>query len=180
MRATEIEPKLISSHLALATIYDEASDYAKASDRYRTVLALEPQNAIALNNLAYLLAVHMKQPKEALPLAERAYTLTKSPVIADTLGWIHHLLGDNLAALPLVDRAVAAIRDNVDILVHAAIVHGALDDLTRAKAELDAAEKLDPKVKERPDVMALRARIKVPAPAGIDGRRSSKMFVPRG
>jgi uncharacterized protein (TIGR03790 family) len=164
VRATEIEPKLISSHLALATIYDEASDYAKASDRYRTVLALDPQNAVALNNLAYLLAVHHKQPKEALPLAERAYTMTKSPIIADTLGWIHHLLGDNLAALPLVDRAVAGVRNNADVLVHAAIVHGALNDLTRARAELDAAEKLDPKVKERPDVMALRARIKVPVP----------------
>ena len=162
VRATEIEPKLISSHLALATIYDEASDYAKANERYRTVLALDPQNAVALNNLAYLLAVHHKQPKEGLPLAERAYTLTKSPIIADTLGWIHHLLGDNLAALPLVDRAVAAVPGNVDVLVHAAIVHGALNDLTRAKAELDAAEKIDPKVKERPEVMALRARMKGP------------------
>ncbi len=160
VRATELEPKLISSHLALATIYDEAAEYGKASDRYRTVLALEPQNAVALNNLAYLLAVHQKQPKEGLPLAERAYTLTKSPVIADTLGWIHHLLGDDRAALPLIDRAVAAMQGNVDVLVHAAVVHGALNDLTRAKAELDAAEKLDPKVKERPEVVALRARIK--------------------
>ena len=160
IRATEIEPKFIVAHLALSNMYEEAKDYAKANDRYRKILAVEPNNIIALNNLAYSIAVNEQQPTEALPLAEKAYRATNSPVIADTLGWIHHLLGDDRAALPLMDRAVAQVRDNADILVHAAIVHGALNDFTRAKAELDAAEKLDLSVRDRPEVKALRAKIK--------------------
>jgi uncharacterized protein (TIGR03790 family) len=160
IRATEIEPKFIGGHLSLASIYEERKDYSNANERYRKVLAVDPGNVIGLNNLAYSIAVNEQQPKEALPLAEKAYRATNSPVIADTLGWIHHLLGDDRAALPLVDRAVAALRDNVDILVHAAIVHGALNDFARAKAELDAADRLDLTVKDRPEVKALRARIK--------------------
>jgi uncharacterized protein (TIGR03790 family) len=160
LRATELEPKMTTAQLALGSMFDQAGEYEKAIERYRTVLTLDPQNPIALNNLAYGLAVHLKQPKDALTLAERAYALTKSPVIGDTLGWIHHLLGNDEAALPLVDRAVAALKDDADVLVHAAVVRGALGDLTRAKTELDAAEKIDPKVATRPEVIALRARIK--------------------
>jgi uncharacterized protein (TIGR03790 family) len=166
LRATELEPKMVTAQLALGTLFDQAGDHPKAIERYRTVLALEPQNVVALNNLAYGLAVHMNDPKAALTMAERAYGLTKSPVIGDTLGWIHHLLGNDEAALPLIDRAVAALKGDADVLMHAAVVHGALGDLTKARMELEAAEKIDPKIATRPEVVALKARIKGLVPAG--------------
>ena len=91
----------------------------------------------------------------------KAYRLSQTPDVGDTVGWIHHLMGDNEAALPWLERAVAAAPNSVEILIHAAVVHAALNDLPKARQELQAAEKLDPRIGTRPDVQKLRTRLKL-------------------
>jgi uncharacterized protein (TIGR03790 family) len=158
-RATEIEPRLDSSNLSLAEIYQSRGEVDAAIERYRRVAENDPRNVAALNNLAYALAMDKQSPKDALPFAERAYRLSPSPLVADTLGWIHHLLGDNAAAAPLVERALAGAASNADVLLHAAFVHADLGETDRALKELTAAEKFDPRVSQRPEVKALRERL---------------------
>jgi uncharacterized protein (TIGR03790 family) len=160
-RAVEVEPRLTIANLHLAAIYEARSEHDLAIEQYRAAIGVDPENRVALNNLAYALAERKQLPKEALPLAEKAYRLAQSPETADTLGWIHHLLGDDAAAAPLLEKAVAEAPDSVDILVHAAIVHAALNNPARARLELQKAGKLDPRIDERPDVRALRARLKL-------------------
>jgi uncharacterized protein (TIGR03790 family) len=160
-RAVEVEPKLTAVNLRLATLLEARAEFDQAIEQYRAVIAVEPQNLIALNNLAYALAERKQRPKEALTFAEKAYGLSPTPEIADTLGWVHHLLGDDTAALPLLERAAAAAPPRVDILIHAAIVHAALNDFTKARLELQAAERLDPRIGARADVQQLRARLKL-------------------
>jgi uncharacterized protein (TIGR03790 family) len=160
IRAVDLEPRFTAANLRLAIMYEGNREYDKAIDRYRRIVAIEPQNAVVLNNLAYDLAEHQHTPKDALPLAERAYRLAAIPVIADTLGWIQHLLGDDPAAAALVERAAAGEPTNAEILVHAAFVHAALNNLARARQELDAAEKLDPHLADRADIKTLRERLK--------------------
>jgi uncharacterized protein (TIGR03790 family) len=160
VKATALEPRLVAAQLLLGSLYESRGEYAKAEERYRAMLAVDSRNAVALNNLAFALAVHDHKPQEALPLAEQAYRIAPAAAIADTLGWIQHLLGNDQAAAPLVERAVTASPADADMLVHAASVHAALGDKTRAAAELDAAVKADPSVAERDDVKALRAKIK--------------------
>ena len=54
---------------------------------------------LALNNLAFDLAVHGDHPDEALPFAERANELVKgNPALLDTLAWVQHLLGRDAEA----------------------------------------------------------------------------------
>ena len=61
---------------------------------------------MALNNLAYALAVRKGELREALPLAERARTLApQSGLIADTLGWIYFMSGNSGKALPIIEKA---------------------------------------------------------------------------
>jgi hypothetical protein len=56
---------------------------------------MQPTNVIALNNLAYALAVRHNAPAEALPLEKRAFGLApRSALVLDTLGWVEHLLGN--------------------------------------------------------------------------------------
>jgi hypothetical protein len=70
----------------------------------------------------------------------------------------------------LIEKALSAAPGKIELLLHAAIVHAALNDLPKARERLLAAEKIDPKVGERPEVKSLRARLKlddgtlVPAP----------------
>lgn len=158
-KATDLEPRLDSANMNLAEIYQAKGDADAAIDRYNRVLASDPRNVAALNNLAYALAMDKQSPKDALPFAERAFRLAPIPLVADTLGWIHHLLGDDAAAAPLVERALAGAADNPDVLLHAAFVHTELNEMARAAKELDAAEKLDPKLSQRADVKALRERL---------------------
>jgi Flp pilus assembly protein TadD len=160
VRATELEPRLATVHFLLASLYEAQSEYDKAIDRYRRILALDPQNALALNNLAYALAERKQLPKDALPYAEKAYRVLPEPFVADTLAWIHHLLGDDRTAAPLIEQAAARLPTAVDVLVHAAAIHAGLNDLVKARKDLDAAVKADPKVADRPDVKNLRDKIK--------------------
>jgi uncharacterized protein (TIGR03790 family) len=160
-RATTIEPRFTLAHLMLAQSADARGEVDESIVHYRPVVAAEPDNAVALNNLAYLLAERKGAAKEALPLAERAYRLSGlAPIIADTLAWVHFKLGDTAAAMPLSARAAQFEPQNVEIQIHAATIHAAANDLPRARTYLDSALKVDPKAADRADVKALAARIR--------------------
>ena len=152
--------RLVAAQLRLATAAEKRNDYDEAIERYRAVLAAEPDHVVALNNLAYALADKKNQAKEALPLAERAYRLSgQAPAVADTLGWVHFKLGDTAHALPLLERAAKGAPANVDILVHAATAHAAVGNSVQARRYLDAAVKADPKAADRSDVKALLGKL---------------------
>jgi uncharacterized protein (TIGR03790 family) len=156
LQAVALEPRLTVAESRLALLYEAAGQHDKARTRYERLLAAGPNNPVALNNLAYSLARDGADLDRALTLADRAYRLSKaSPIISDTLGWIHHLRGDHAAARPLVEAAASALPDNVDVLVHAAVVRAALGDATGAERALEAARKIDARVDDRPEVKSL-------------------------
>jgi tetratricopeptide (TPR) repeat protein len=160
-KAVALEPRLTDAQLQLASAAEERKDFDAAITRYRAILAVEPSHIVALNNLAYLLADQKNQAKDALPLAERAYQLSRqAAVVADTLAWVHYKLGNAQAALPLIERAFQQAPKNADIALHAAEIQLAAGNLPQAKISLDTALKLDPGLAERPDVKALVARIR--------------------
>ena len=119
-QASMVEPKLASAHALLGAIYLGRNQYDQAVERYRKVLALAPNDVPALNNLAYMLAVHQHAPQEALPLAERAISLVSNdPMIRDTLAWIQHLLERDQEALWSMQIAAAGAPNSAEIRWHA-------------------------------------------------------------
>ena len=159
--ATTLDPKLVAAHLILATDYETQKEYDKAAERYRAVLAVSPDNALALNNLAYSLAVHKGQAGEAISLAERAMALTggKSPEIADTLAWVQHLLGRDREAADILQRIVKSVPGRAEYRLHAAVVFAAVGRLEEAATELREAVRLDPELEKSDEVKALRAKL---------------------
>jgi uncharacterized protein (TIGR03790 family) len=154
--AATLEPRLVAAHAQLAILYDGQKAYDKAIDRYRRIVALVPDDIMALNNLAYTLAEHGGAAKEALSYAERAYRVSKqAPLVTDTLGWVYHRMGDNLTAAAYLEQALRALPTHPDVLIHAATVHAALKDFPRARNELLAASKLGSAVTDREDYKAL-------------------------
>lgn len=58
--------------LVLASLAEQREDAADAEMWYRELLRLEPENPVALNNLAFVLVRQPDRAAEALPLAQRA------------------------------------------------------------------------------------------------------------
>jgi uncharacterized protein (TIGR03790 family) len=159
-RATAVDERLIPAHALLASIHTTAGEHEKAVERYRRVLAYAPNDPIALNNLAYALAVHLQRPSEALAYAEKAYSIANtSAAIADTIGWIHHLLGDHAAATRLLATAIERDPDAAEIHLHAAIAFAAADRGAEAQAALTRALVLDPSLESRGEIATLRAAL---------------------
>jgi uncharacterized protein (TIGR03790 family) len=160
-QATALEPRASSAQLALAGLYDQAGETDKAIERYRRTLEGDSNNADALNNLAYALATRKQRPGDGLPLAEKAYALSGGkPSVADTLGWIHHLLGDDGKAGPFMLAAVKGMPDSGEVQLHLAVVLGARGMLEPARAALARAIELAPELEKRSEVLELRAKLK--------------------
>jgi len=160
--ATAKDKRQANAQFLLASIYEQNKEYEKAEARYRLALEANPDHALALNNLAYSLAVRRKTPKEALPMAEKAYKLTNgNPSVGDTLGWIHHLMGSNEKANELLEAAARGAAQNAEIQLHWAIVCADLGQNLQAAAALDRALKLDPALASTEEVKQLRAKLKI-------------------
>ena len=158
--ATALDGRLLGLNFMLAGLYEKAKEYDKAVARYRKILGGAPGMVPALNNLAYALGVYLASPREALPLAERAYGLApNSPAIADTLGWIHHLLGDDTQASRFLGEALGLSPKSSDIQFHAAVVFAAVNDRDAARRALARALELDPELQNREDVRSLNEKL---------------------
>ncbi len=162
--ATKLDPAFNVARLALASVYESAGRFEAAIQQYRTILEREPESVIALNNLAYALAVRSKAPEEALPFAKRALSLaSSSPEIQDTVAWVYHLLGDDKTAEPLIVTALKGSAGNAETHVHAAIILAANSKPVPASQVLNRALALNPSLAQREDVRQLRERLGAPA-----------------
>jgi tetratricopeptide (TPR) repeat protein len=101
----------LAATLQAALILDRGGRWEQALLQYEKVLKSEPDNAVALNNAAYLMADNMPGNKgdlaRALAYAEHALAQRRDSLeILDTLGWIY--LKTNMP-----DQALLAFRDPV-------------------------------------------------------------------
>jgi uncharacterized protein (TIGR03790 family) len=158
--AVAAEPQFTRARLQLTTKYERDKQFDKAIAHYRAILAYRPTEVLALNNLAYALAVHRNSPEEALPLAEKACALGKNlPTFLDTLGWIQHLLKRDAAALATIKLARRSGLLDPDLLWHSAAIHAVANDLTQATAELNLALKIKPELADRDEIKSLRQQL---------------------
>ncbi len=94
----------------------ELQQYPVANKYYREILAITPNDASVLNNLAYLLAAKLNKPSEALHYAEKANRLEaraessglycNDPNLLDTLGWSKFLTKDYTGAYNALHHAL--------------------------------------------------------------------------
>ncbi len=139
-QVTVLAPRYVPGHVSLGQAYDAVKRYDLAKARYELVLGLEPAHVVALNNLAYTMGVHLGQPKDALPVAERAGALaSNSPAVLDTLGWTRHLAGDSRGALAPLRRAVELAPTLCEAWSHLAEVEKVAGTPAGAKQALERA-----------------------------------------
>jgi tetratricopeptide (TPR) repeat protein len=105
---------------AIAAGYQEDGLLDKAVPYYEKCLELQPDNLLALNNLAWIYSVQGNE--RAISLAERAYQLRPdSAGIIDTYGWVLLQSGESKKALALLSESVQKLPDVPEAVYHHAV-----------------------------------------------------------
>ncbi len=159
-KARELQPTEPYPVLELAVIYDTMGRPDESRKYYEQVLKMQPDNAVALNNLAYSMADQGVDLDKALTYAERArQKLPDNLNVSDTIGLIYlrkNLVDDSARVLgDLVSRAP----NSATFHLHYATALYQKGDKVAAKKELDAATRNGPTDKEKLRIQELRQKL---------------------
>jgi tetratricopeptide (TPR) repeat protein len=159
-KAKQLAPKNVIPLLKLGTIYERKGERALLMPTYEAILKIEPDNPLALNNMAYHLAESGGDLDQALTLAQRAkQQMPTNNDVADTLGWIY--IKKNLS-----DDAIKIFRDllgkdpnRVAWRYHLAMALFQKGDKLEARKEVDRALGAQPSAEESKNLKDLLSRI---------------------
>ena len=142
--------------LQMATSQLASADTDEAVKSYETLLAKSPDNAIALNNLAYLYVD--RDLDKASEYAEKAYKIApKVTAIIDTYGWVMLKQGQHQKALKLLSKAHSKMPEDPSIRYHLASAQAKNDKRLAAIKSLRAIT--DQEFSEKTDADALLASL---------------------
>lgn len=162
-KAKEIKPDNENVLYALGFISDLAGHKPEARQAYEACLHVNPNNAFALNNLAYLMADMNLDIDVALSYAQKAKGLEPNMAeISDTLGWI--LLKKNLPtqAATVFQDLVKKVPGNSTFHYHLAKAYQQVGDNAKASEELREALKHSPAKGEQQEIQDMLSRIGKP------------------
>lgn len=134
-RAATLSPADPMVRLQLAILQDQSGEAAAAATSYRAVLASQPDNPVALNNLATIEAE--RDPPTAVGLARRARALLpENADVADTLGWALLRAGRSSEAVSAMTEALKLNPDSPRQTYRLALAQHAAGDIPGARAGL--------------------------------------------
>jgi putative PEP-CTERM system TPR-repeat lipoprotein len=129
-------------------------DYATAEAHYQDVLEKAPENATALNNLAWV--SHQLRRDNAIGYAEKANQLAPNqPPLMDTWAMLLSEKGQHAKAIELQNKALSAQPTNNGYRLNLARIYLAAGDKAKARTELEVITKLGDKDPSHAEAMAL-------------------------
>jgi tetratricopeptide (TPR) repeat protein len=160
-KAREIMPENEVVLSALGLVYSEAGRIKESRQAYEACLKINPNNALVLNNLAFLLADGSPSDiDQALNYAQKARGLApNTPEISDSYGWI--LLKKGLAeqALPVFKDLTSQHPESATYHYHLAMAYHQQQDAAKEVAELKDAQKHSPAPDEEKKIQEMLARL---------------------
>ncbi len=110
------DPKNISLYQDFAMVCQEMGEFDQAVIAYEKIISIDPNHAISLNNLAWILVTAPDEGTRdiglALNLAKRAVALERSAVYLDTLAEAYYMIGYINEALKTVKEAIFVAKEN--------------------------------------------------------------------
>lgn len=158
-REVQGRPHQESLLFTLAAAYERAGDHAQGIARMREVLALNPDNASALNFIGYTLTEQDQDLDEAERLLHRALELRpETGAFLDSLGWLFFHRRDYGRAVTTLEHAAALEPDEPVIAEHLGDAYLGVqrprEALAAYRRALEAA-----RTSTDPDAAALRPRV---------------------
>ena len=157
--ALEKNNKNGSIHFKLATTYQQQNDTQKAEEHYKAILTEQPDNVLALNNLAFLYS--QNNNPQALDFAKKAYdNAPESAAVLDTYGNILVKQGQAKEGLPILEKAASLAPKENDIQFHLAEAYSANDNNQKALEILEAIVKAEQDFSEKKAAVSLLDKLK--------------------
>jgi beta-lactamase regulating signal transducer with metallopeptidase domain/Flp pilus assembly protein TadD len=155
-QAQGILPESVTIAGTLAIALDAGGQRGAAEESYRGVLKLDPNNAVAMNNLAYLLSENGGDLDEALSLAQKARkTQPEMTEISDTVGWIYLKKGSPDDAIAAFDTVVQKDPRRAEYHYHLAMALTQKGDKFAAAQQLKTALSCSPSETEAAKIREL-------------------------
>jgi Flp pilus assembly protein TadD len=159
-KARDVLPENSIVVSTLAQALDTAGRKPEAVQAWEQAIKLDPRNAVALNNLAFLMAESGGDLDQALTYAQRAEQMMPSMnEVSDTLGWIYlkKNLSDN--AMDIFQRLVTRAPDNSTYRYHLGMALSQKGDRPRAIKELQQALHNNPSKEEEGKIRDLIGKL---------------------
>jgi len=116
--STKAEEKDYVSFVA-GSIYERQKKYDRAEEMFKKVLATDPNNAVTLNYLGYMLADRGVRLEEALGYVKKAIQLDpQNGAYLDSLGWAYFKLGNYELAEENLRKAMDRVQNDPTVLDH--------------------------------------------------------------
>ena len=142
--------------MSLGSVYQAEKRTKDAIAQYERVLQKQPNNAVVLNNLAWL--YQDAGDKRSVEYAERAYKLKpEEPAIVDTLGWLLVLNGQSGRAVTLLQEASMRAPHLPEVKYHMAV---ALDKVGRKDEARKELERLLGEKEDFPEIESAKKLLK--------------------
>ncbi len=127
---------------------------------YEQILKLQPDNAVALNNLAFRMVESGGDLDQALALAQRAkQKLPNDANVTDTMGSIYIKKGLNDDAIRIYRELLERNSAHVSWRLHLARALIQKGDKLQARKELETCAKNRPNSKEEAEIKELMAKL---------------------
>ncbi len=138
----------------LGAVATERKDYRAAEAHYLGVIQAQPNNAAALNNLAWV--SQQLRRDNAIGYAEKANQIAPNqPALMDTWAMLLSDKGQHAKAIELQTKVLLAEPANAGFKLNLAKIYLASGDKAKARSELDALAKLGDKLPVHAEVAAL-------------------------
>jgi len=142
--ARDLAPGIAGLHVKIGLLHERNHRFDQAVDSFRTAISLDPRQAIAFNNLAWISVQHNTRLEEALTWAEQAVALApKISAFQDTLGWVHRKRGNLDKAADILKKASTLKPEQADIFYHLGVVEDERGKTQKAVRALEKALSLD-------------------------------------
>jgi Flp pilus assembly protein TadD len=161
-KARELAPNEVSAHVSFALMLEATGQGAQARPAYEQILKLQPDNALALNNLAFIMAQNGEDLDQALTMVQRAREeLPNDANTADTLGLIYIKKGRNDDAIRIFRELIE--RNPADVSAHLRLAMALLQkgDKLQARKELENCTHYRPNPTQEAEIKDLMAKADV-------------------
>jgi tetratricopeptide (TPR) repeat protein len=159
-RCSQSAPSDTSCLTQLGMIYEGTGKSAEAKPIWEQVLKIQPDHALALNNLAFAKAQDGVDLDQALTMSQKArQQMPNSPAVSDTLGWIYVKKNLSDDAVRIFRDLTAQVPDSPTFHYHYGVALLQKGDKPSAKKELEKALADKPSMGEEAKIKELLQKI---------------------